>query len=146
LCLGEKRPFAFHVVYIGFAIGAVLCGHLLDQLGALTGSGAKRRAVHFGLNTAQLQSAKQQIRLHGTAIGLRDDGGHAHENLAGCDFLTVGDKNLAHHAGLGRLHDLDVAAWDQLTLRHRNDVQPPEDCPGQHDSEQGERDVEHRAG
>ena len=120
-------------------------GDLLDQIRPISGSRREGHTGQFGFDPAQLQAPKHQIRFHRGPIGVADFGVHAQQHLAGFDFLAVADKDFPQHAGLGRLHDLHVAAGNELALGDRDDIEPPEAGPDKHHAEQSERDIEHHA-
>jgi hypothetical protein len=108
---------------------------LLDQIRAIAGSRGEGDTGQFGFDATQLQAPEHQIRFHRSLIGVGDFGVHAQQHLARFDFLPVPHQDFPQHAGVGRLHDLHVAAGNELALRDCDDVEPPDAGPRQHHRE-----------
>jgi hypothetical protein len=60
--------------------------------------------------------------------------------------LTLFHQNLAQNSRLGRLHDLEIILRNQPPFSHRDDVEPPEARPYQHDQEEREQQIEDEPG
>ena len=91
--------------------------------------GLERAPAQLCVDALECQPLARMLAGEGFEIGLGGQRIHTHQHLPGTYPLAFAHQDLVDDAGLRRLHDLEVAGWHQLPLRHCHHVESPEPTP-----------------